>query len=258
MARTPATFVGEDPRLEYPLARRFARAFVVSLALVGVVAYAQGFEDEETLAGAATALEEIEKPDTDTGVCPPKFPVEVHVKGGHPADKNGDLVICTDEKGDRFVDNDYVAPVKGERQVNGHGNFFDGGKKLMQDISFSFHAINTGDGSKGFSDAAKGEFEFHDQTPAGPDLTVHGDVLCLSAGSGTAFVIGRVTRSNDASLPVDALIAWVAEDNGEGINEPVDRVSRPVTIGGKLPSECRAKVPELPLRLIVGGNIQVH
>jgi hypothetical protein len=243
----------------------FVRRLALGLALafgLGVAGYA--VEEEETLAGKMVDFSEEPKPISEVASCPPTFPIEVFVKL-HDADENGDHIVCTDEKGRRFVDNDYVPVELVGKQASGHGNFFDlGVKGGNRDISFSFIAINTGQGSKSFADAAKGEFEYHDQTFEGPDLRVHGDVLCLSASGNTALLIGRVTQSTDFSFPLESLVAWTVEDNGEGINEPVDRVSRPSPIGSpiksKLPADsCRVKFPELPAtRLIVSGNIQVQ
>jgi hypothetical protein len=261
MTGTARTFVGESLRFDNPFVRRFAFALVVSVGLAGVVAYARGLEEEETLAGpAVTGAEDPDPGDGTVGTCPPNFPIQMGVKLEDKADKNGDHIVCTDEEGKRVVDNDFFGDQKGPSKVTGHGNFFDGGKKLVQDISFSFNGINTGDGSKGFADTAKGEFEYHDQTGQGPDLTVHGDVLCVSTSGNTARVIGRVTRSNDALLPEGTAVLWLAEDNGEGINEPVDRVTRLHPIGNILPKDpCRAKFPEPPpTRLIASGNIQVQ
>jgi hypothetical protein len=242
--------------------RRLLFAFVFSLALFGVLVQAI---EEETLAGAALTFVEDPKGPADVGSCPENFPIEVLVKGDHPADTNGDMIVCTDEVGKRYVDNDFLGDLEGPRFVAGHGNFFDGGKKILQDISFSFHGKNTGKGSKDFSDDAKGQFEYHDQTGQGPDLTVHGEVLCLSASGRSALLIGRVTISNDLALPVDTLVVWRAEDNGEGADGTgelleADRVSRLAPLSAKLPKDsCRVKFPEPPpLRQIVGGNIQVQ
>ncbi|HKW03378.1 MAG TPA: hypothetical protein VJN96_26370 [Vicinamibacterales bacterium] len=238
------------------LASRFAVGLIAAFGMFGVMVYA--FGDEETLAGPPIGF--LEDPDgaAVVGTCPPTFPIEVVVKDD-PADSNGDHTVCTDEKGRRFVDNDFLGDADDPAQVNGHGNFFDAGKKIQQDISFSFHGMNTGHGSKGFSEAAKGEFEYHDQTGQGPTLAVHGDVVCLSVSGNTALLVGKITDSNDIALPVDTVVAWLAQDNGEGINEPVDLVSRPSPIGSKLPKEsCAFKLPALKLNLIVSGNIQVQ
>lgn len=241
----------------HSLARRFAVGLFAAFGMFGVMVHA--FGDEETLAGPAVGF--LEEPDGEAIVasCPPTFPIEVIVKDD-ATDSNGDHTICTDDKGRRFVDNDFVGELDAPAQVNGHGNFFDAGKKInQQDISFSFHGMNTGHGSKGFSEAAKGEFEYHDQTGQGPTLAVHGDVVCLSVLGNTATLVGRVTDSNDLALPVDTVVAWRAQDNGEGINEPVDFVSRPSPIGSKLPKEsCAFKLPALTLRNIVSGNIQLQ
>ena len=84
-------------------------------------------------------------------------------------------------------------------------------------------------------------------------------MLCLSVDGRNARLIGVVTRSNDIVLPVDTLVVWQAQDNGEGDTIP-DAVSRPSPIGSKLPRDsCRIKFPEPPaMRQIVSGNIQVQ
>ena len=141
---------------------------------------------------------------------------------------------------------------EGRLKSAGHGNFFDGGKQRDQDISFSFHGIERGDAG-----AAKGEFEYHDQTGVGPDLTVHGDVLCLSVQKNIATFLGVVTRSNDLELPVGGFFMWVAIDNGEGIQDEPDQVSRPFSLGPKEKPSCGERFIKVPTRPIVGGNVQV-
>jgi hypothetical protein len=142
--------------------------------------------------------------------------------------------------------------------TSGHGNFFDGGKKVVQDISFSFHALGTAPDGKIVNGVATGQFEYHDQTSGGPDMTVHGEVLCASISGNFVSLVGIVTRSNDKGLLVNTLVAWQAEDNGEGSPNPADRVTRLSPIGVIKADACRGKVPILKLAPIVSGNIQVQ
>jgi hypothetical protein len=225
--------------------RRLVLGLAFAFVGFGVLAYAQDLDDPETLAGAA--IEE----ESEYG-CPVDYPKPIFVNPGDKGDENGDGVVCAGERG--VVDNKLIVGDGEARHVSGHGNFFDGGKGRLQDISFSFHGKPTDD-----TGAAKGQFEFHDQTGVGPDLTVHGEVLCLLARGASATLIGVVTRSNDANLPVDAVVAWMTGDNGEGVNDRPDTLSRPSRLGIKVsPKLCGAKLPALTLVDIVSGNIQVH
>lgn len=232
--------------------------FVVGLGLAsGVINYASS-EDEKTLAG---------DPDEFVLVsgCPPDYPIPVKVPIDTPSkiDANKDNIICSDGAGG-LSDNTYV-PIDDDVRLmaNGHGNFFDNAKFVdpskvvegkMQDISFSFHGIERG--SEG---SAKGEFEYHDQTGDGPDLTVHGNVLCLAVDplSLTATFIGQVTRSNDKKFFVGNTVGWQAQDNGEGENFTADLVSRLYQVPG---AGCKQKfkVAIPTMRGILSGNIQVH
>ena len=105
---------------------------------------------------------------------------------------------------------------------------------------------------------ATGQFEYHDQTSGGPDTTVHGEVLCASISGNYVSLVGIVTRSNDKGLLVNTLVAWQGEDNGEGIADPADRVSRLSPIGVIKADACNGKVPTLKLTPIASGNIQVQ
>ena len=229
---------------------------VVGLGLAsGAINYAN--EDEKTLAG---------DPDEFVLVagCPRDYPTAVTIPKETQSriDANGDHIICSNGAGD-FVDNTYV-PVDDDVRLmaNGHGNFFDNAKFVdplkvpgdkVQDISFSFHGIERGTGG-----SAKGEFEYHDQTGDGPDLTVHGDVTCLAVDPNSliATFVGRVTRSNDKLLLVGAVVGWQAQDNGEGELFTADRVSRLYTTSA---SNCGQKFKTMqPMRGILSGNIQVH
>jgi hypothetical protein len=227
---------------------RFALGLVLAFGTAGVFVSAHGLNlNEETLAGP---VKELSDPDG----CPADYPIVVTgIKPGTSADANGDGIICTDSKGEDFVDNDANDPQQGARHASGHGNFVVSGKFIQQDISFSFHGIGI-DGSGG---EAKGQFEFHDQSNAGPDLTVHGEVLCLTIDDNFATLIGRVTRSNDDGLPVDGIVIWVTVDNGEGTNAIPDALSRPSLVGKQPGKLCEFKKSIFSAVDIVSGNIQV-
>jgi len=233
---------------------RLMTALVFAFSIAGVFVYAQ--ELDKTLAGVP---KDLDPPDG----CPADYPIVALVKPGHPVDANLDGVICTDAGFTEYVDNDVNSSSEGSRHVSGHGNFFSStvpGKDpikdplvKVQDISFSFHGI----GINGSGDEAKGQFEYHNQTPEGADLTVHGEVLCLSIQKNIATLVGIVTRSNDLQLPVDKLVTWRAIDNGEGANAGADTVTRLSPVGKKLSSTCAHKQLSYDDEEIVGGNIQV-
>ena len=227
---------------------RFALGLVLAFGTAGAFISAQGLNvEEKTLAGISKEL-------GDPHGCPAAFPEVNIVKNGTGADANGDGIVCTDSTQSDVVDNDDTdAPQIGARHASGHGNVVTSSKFGEQDISFSFHGI----GINGTNGEAKGQFEFHDQSNAGPDLTVHGDVLCLTVDGNFATLIGRVTRSNDLQLPVDRLVVWVAEDNGEGTNADPDRLSRPSLVGKQSKSLCEFGKVLFTAVEILSGNIQV-
>jgi hypothetical protein len=240
---------------------RLITALVFAFGIAGVFVYAQ--ELDKTLAGIP---KDLEKPEG----CPEEYPIAVPVKIGDPIDKNGDGIVCTDAGFTDVVDNSEGSDSStGSRHVSGHGNFFSDGfpskdpitkEPLLKDpiakvldISFSFHGI----GINGLGNEAKGKFEYHNQTPEGQDLTVHGDVLCLSIQKNRATLIGIVTRSNDGQLPVDRLVTWRAIDNGEGSNAGPDSVSRLSPVGKRPVELCSFNQLSYEDESIIGGNIQV-
>ena len=230
------------------LMARHAAALVFMFGTAGVLVYANGpNEVPKTLAGET---KDLEAPDG----CPAEYPVVVIVKPGNTQDLNGDGIVCYNPKSGETVDNGESEPTfNGTRHVSGHGNFFDGGEEEGQDISFSFHGIGiNGDGGQ-----AKGTFEYHDQTGGGPDLRVHGDVLCLTVNDNVATLVGIVTRSNDGGLPVDKLVIWRTVDNGEGANAMADTVTRLSPVNQKLVEGCKFKLIKFNDVDIITGNIQV-
>jgi hypothetical protein len=252
------------PRL--PRRHRFAVVcLVASLGVIGgVIGYAD--DEEETIAGDPLTMEVI------LG-CPDGYS-ESKWKVLLPPDKNGNGIVCISKSNKEDVIDDVIEDHSGKIAAGGHGNVIDKGKKIeQQDISFSFHGLQKGPAEKGGGAEAVGEFEFHDQTPGGQDLRVHGNVLCLSVFGNEATFVGQVTQSTDKALPLGARVVWLAQDNGEGVGDSPDRLSRPVAEAIKLPADaadpaeaekepppsklCSAKV-KAPVLPILSGNIQVY
>ena len=91
---------------------------------------------------------------------------------------------------------------------------------------YSFAALRT-DPATPF--AAKGQFEVMYTTPAGAEVKIHGDVVCMLAfGGNTARAAGQITKvwRNGVPSPITANTHafWVVVDNGEGAATP-DQVS---------------------------------
>lgn len=193
-------------------------------------------EEAETLAG------ELEE---KGGSCPEGyFIIDVGIGGKADANLNG--YACYNGT-DSVIDDTLVVEGAETEFAGGHGNFNDFGKKGIQNVSFSFH------GRQNKTMVVKGEFEFHDFAN---DLRLHGDVNCLIVEKNRAIVGGVVTQSTDAKLPVGSGVIWTTTDNGEGINAPVDFISRPMRV--KSPKEgCKGKIAVPKETLLESGNIQV-
>ena len=193
-------------------------------------------DPKETLAGDTK---------DEGGVCPDGyFIVEVGIGAKGDANMNG--FMCTNGI-DSIIDDKLVAEGPDTEFAGGHGNFNDQGKKGTQNVSFSFH------GRQNKSMVVKGEFEFHDFVN---DLRIHGEVNCLIVEKNRAILGGLITQSTDPVLKVGTAVMWTAVDNGEGINAPVDYVSRPMSF--KSPKEgCKGKIAVPKESLMESGNIQV-
>jgi hypothetical protein len=178
------------------------------------------------------------------GTCPDGFDLLL-AKPGHPADLNGNGWVCAGEK--VTIDDEFVT--EDRMKVNGHGNFTSSGKKELQDISFSFHAIPIGTELDG-----KGRFEFHDQLHG---LNVHGAVECVATQGTSAFIAAVVTRSDDTGLPVGTLVGWFARDNAEP-GGGIDAMTRPAPIKKKIGETACSGVRFPGMSVIQSGNIQVH
>ena len=191
-------------------------------------------DDAETLLGES--VEEL-------GTCAEGW--RLVFKPGHATDLNQNDYVCYSDELNVHVDD--KLPVEGPETefAGGHGNYTDAGKKVTQDISFSFH------GRQNKSMVVKGEFEFHDQLN---NLRIHGNVTCLIVSKNIATLGGVIEQSTDPKLRVGTFVRWQTADNGEGINEPVDFMSRPEAAGKK---EVGCGKFAIKHQLIQSGNIQV-
>jgi hypothetical protein len=176
----------------------------------------------------------------DPGTCPAGF--DLRFKPGGFADLNGNGWICVDANGNA-VDDILREEGPDTEFAGGHGNFID----HKQDISFSFH------GKQNKQMVVKGEFEMHDQTF---DVRIHGNVTCLRLEGNRGTLGGVITQSTDPSFSVGQVVVWETVDEGEGINEPVDLLSRP-SKGGKDPKKDCQRGMKFSLVKIQSGNIQV-
>ena len=236
-------------------------------------AFDEAAAEEASVAGPPMAeLEEIK------GTCPDGFTL-IEVKFGDPSDTNGNGYICTDGKrfiddlvsgacpfgfelvpvkigdpidsnrngyacfdGRTFVDDTVKGPDADTEWVGGHGNLVF----PKQDISFSFH------GKQNKQLVIKGEFEMHDQIS---DVRIHGDVTCLRVEANQARLGGVVTQSTDPKVPVGSAVTWFAADNGEGLLDKPDLLSRP-SLGKDPKNDCHRLI-KLAVDPILNGNIQV-
>ena len=63
--------------------------------------------------------------------------------------------------------------------------------------------------------------------------------------------------TQDPKLPVGVLVVWLTADNGEGINELVDLLSRPSRVETKGPNKGCEREIKFSAERIASGNIQV-
>ena len=132
--------------------------------------------------------------------------------------------------------------------ARGSGNItIDGAKR-----TFSFTAEGLPNGT------VRGEAEIHRR-----DLeisSVHLRIDCLQVVWNMAFLSGAVTRSSDPDLEGTRALFWV-QDNGEGANDPADRISLCVICDFAFDCKTVAPFGPPPDELVFpveGGNIQVQ
>jgi hypothetical protein len=71
-------------------------------------------------------------------------------------------------------------------------------------------------------------------TPGG-DVATRGSVFCVNAAGNEAIVGTITTRSNSPFVPVGMRNFWKIVDNGQGHNDPPDRVG---IVGGSMATSC--------------------
>jgi hypothetical protein len=130
--------------------------------------------------------------------------------------------------------------------ASGHGNVIQlpsGAKR-----TFSFHARVMPDGS------VQGEYDNHNRQAG---FVNHGDVDCLRLiGTNGAVLSGPVKRTTNPAVPEGSRAVFRVEDNGEGSDDPVDRVSALFNFPPGSTVDCQTFTPPILLPL-VGGNVQV-
>ena len=108
---------------------------------------------------------------------------------------------------------------------------------------------------------ASGEVVGQAQRQAGPvDATIHYELNCLRIVGNKAIVGGIVTRSTSPSFVVGRKAIFSVEDNGEGPNEGVDRVSFVLhATSDTMPGTCLTVTPPASATFDVEkGNVQVR
>ena len=92
------------------------------------------------------------------------------------------------------------------------------------------------------------------------DATIHYELNCLRIVGNKAIVGGIVTRSTSPSFVVGRKAIFSVEDNGEGPNEPADRVSFVLhATSDTTPGTCQTITPSAAATFDVEkGNVQVR
>jgi hypothetical protein len=117
----------------------------------------------------------------------------------------------------------------------------------------AFNAKRYADGT------VNGQFEYH-QVVEGESFNFHVEVTCMSIYDGNrAKIGGRITRSNEATLPPGTFAWFQVFDNGEGANDPPDESSL-IGFGTEAANEAFCNSPNLPRfgPWDVQGNVQVR
>jgi hypothetical protein len=104
---------------------------------------------------------------------------------------------------------------EGNPSASGHATFFlSAGQGLEGRSIISFNAVQQQDGT------VNGNAEFQLANVG----RVHADINCLRIVGNEAFLTGLVTNSNTDRFPEGSKLYITAQDNGEGVNDPPDRV----------------------------------
>ena len=115
--------------------------------------------------------------------------------------------------------------------------------------TFSFHARIMPDGS------VQGEYDNHNRQQG---FVNHGDIDCIRfIRTNSAVMSGVILRNDNPIAPPGGTSIFRVEDNGEGADDPPDRVSQVANFPAGSPANCNTITP-VNMFPIVGGNIQVR
>ncbi len=127
----------------------------------------------------------------------------------------------------------------------GQGTLIRDGEKR----TFAFNAIEQPDGT------VKGHVQLIRRDTG---VRLHLEVKCLSVVGNRATLGGVVTSSNDDELaPEGQMRKFTVEDNGEGKNNPPDRITTSRILLSNEILDCNTPIEDSFLRPIENGNIQV-
>jgi hypothetical protein len=114
--------------------------------------------------------------------------------------------------------------------------------------TFSFHARVMPDGT------VEGEYDNHNRQLG---TSNHGDVDCLRfIGTNRAVMSGTIRRTNNPGGTVGGRTIFTVEDNGEGDDDPPDRVSQLLLLPPGSNQDCTNFTNTTSIA-IEGGNIRV-
>jgi hypothetical protein len=138
-----------------------------------------------------------------------------------------------------------AAPDNGP-SASGHGNLTAGGELR----TFSFTAVTHKDGT------VTGEAELDNRSTGN---TIHLSINCLTVSGNKALVSGVVTNSHGP----DDFVGWIGTfeviDNGEGANDPADRISLVFLFSPPTTISCTSFMfSSFSTSPIEAGNIQVN
>ena len=127
--------------------------------------------------------------------------------------------------------------------ASGHGNLTTGGELR----TFSFTAVTHKDGT------VTGQAQLISRAT---DTRIHMEIDCLRVVGNIAIMSGTITNSNVPAFEGRPAIFRV-QDNGEGANDPADRISLVSIFPAGFAINCNSNF-STPLIPIDGGNIQVR
>jgi hypothetical protein len=119
----------------------------------------------------------------------------------------------------------------------------------LTDETYAMPAMKAGDGS------VSGRFRARLSDPV---LDMQGDVTCLQVQHNMAWVGVLITKSSATSgaFAAGSSFWFRVQDNGEGIDAPIDRISS-LNLGGGA-ARCDEKRTGLQLAWTLHGNVQIH